>query len=160
MSKKIPSSPGKYLVCVAQNEESRIALRFACIKAKKRGGKVGMIHVTEPADVQTLFAVADKMNEERREEAESLMHKLAKEAHDSTGVMPSITICEGTIGEEIINAAIEDHDANMLVLGVASPSSNHGKLIAWIANQLSSKILIPMMLVPGNLTDQQMEELS
>lgn len=119
-----------------------------------------MLHVLEPpADFQGLAAVAEKMREERREEAEELMQALAEEA-GKAGITPSILLREGSIGEVIVEAAQEDFDVNMLVVGAAQSGSGHGKLIAWLAGQLGDKLLVPLMLVPGNLTEQQIEELS
>ncbi len=40
----------KYLVCVDSREESRVALRLACMKANARGNSVGIVHVIAPAD--------------------------------------------------------------------------------------------------------------
>ena len=153
-------SPGKFLVCVDKSPVSRVALHFACVKAKKRGGLVDMLHIMEPpADFQGLAAVADKMREERREEAEELMQELAEDA-GKAGIMPSILLREGSIGEAIIGAVQEDFDVKMLVLGAAPSNSGRGKLVGWLGNQLGDKLLIPLMLVPGNLTEQQIEELS
>lgn len=154
-----PPSPGKFLVCVDRSGASRVALHFACVKARKRGGFVDMLHVMEPpADFQGLAAVAEKMREERRAEAEELMQALAEEA-GKAGITPSILLREGNIGEEVVKAAQEDFDVNMLVLG-AAPSGSGGKLIAWLAGQLGERLLVPLMLVPGNLTERQIEELS
>ncbi len=152
--------PGKFLVCVDKSDVSRVALHFACVKAKKRGGLVDMLHVIEPpADFQGLAAVAEKIREERREEAEELMQALAEEA-GKVGITPSILLREGSIGEQIIEVAQEDFDINMLVLGASPSGSGSGRIISWLAGQLGDKLLIPLMLVPGNLTEQQIEELS
>ena len=155
-----PAHSGKFLVCVSGSDESKVALRFACVKAKKRGGMVDILHVIPPADFSSLFGLADKMREERRQEAENLMQRLANEAYNLTALTPSILLREGDLGEEILAAANEDYDATMLVLGVTPQSHNRGKLIAWLSQQLGDRLLIPMLLVPGNLTEQQMEELS
>lgn len=152
--------PSKFLVCINDSDESRVALRFACIKAKKRGGVVDILHVLEPADIQTLFAVADKMREERRQEAEALMKRFSDEAFAISGITPNLILREGQIGAEIVAASLEDVDANMLVLGASPASSNKGRILSGLVGQLGDKLLIPMMLVPGNLTDQQIEELS
>ncbi len=154
------NTPAKFLVCVDRTEVSRVALRFACIKAKKRGGLVDVLHIIEPANSESFFSVADKMKEEMRQEAEELMQELCKEAYDISGIMPSILLKEGKIGEQILETAVEDYDANMLVLGVTPGGGKRGKLIAWLSTQMGEALLIPVMLVPGNLTDQQIEELS
>ena len=152
-------SPTKFLVCVDQGETSRTALRFACIKAKKRGGLVDILHVTQPAGFQSLFSVADQIQADSRDEAESLMNRLSEEANALSGVTPSILLREGDVGQEILKAAVEDQGVNMIVLGV-SPGQSKGKLVGWLSSQLGSELILPMMLVPGNLTDQQIDELS
>lgn len=151
--------PPKFLVCVDSGAESRVALRLACEKARLRGGMIDIVHVIPPADFQSLFAVADRMQIERRQEAEQLVQKLSEEFCAPCGITPGIVLREGTIGDEIVAAALEDLDASLLVLGVAEHSASRGKLISWLAVQLGAKLFIPLMLVPGNLTDQQLQGL-
>ena len=148
----------KYLVCVDGREESRIALRLACMKARMRGSSVDMLHVMTPADFQTLGAVADRMREERRSEGEQLLKTLSEEANRH-GIVPTLLLREGAIGDEIIAAALENPDINIIVIGIAQQSSGRGKLAAWLAGQLGSKLFVPLLMVPGNLTDQQLQAL-
>lgn len=148
----------KYLVCVDNREESRIALRLACMKAKNRGSSVDMLHIITPADFQTLGAIADRMREERRSEGEQLLKNLSEEANHY-GIVPSLLLREGAVGDEILATALENPDINIIVIGIAQQSSGRGKLAAWLAGQLSSKLFVPILMVPGNLTDQQLEAL-
>lgn len=148
----------KYLVCVTDNEESRVALKMACIKAKHHGGKVTVVHVIPPADMQTLFTVADRLKDEQRAEANKFIQGMSDAAFALTGVMPTIDIREGKIGDEILQAAMEDGDYVLMVLGFSEHSGN-GALIQWFSGQMGKKLLIPIMIVPGNLTDQQMQSI-
>lgn len=152
--------PSKFLVCVDDSDVSRIALRFACIKAKKRGFRVEMIHVIPPGDVQALNLVADKMYEEQLEAAEKFMRELAHDAETHLGISPDIVIRNGSVGEEILEQLKSDQEANMLVFGVSTNRSSSAKLISWIAGQMGEDLMVPVMLVPGSLTDQQMIEVS
>lgn len=156
----LPQNPTKFLVCIDRQEASRVALRFACMKAKKRGGIVDILHVMEPVDNQTLLSVTDAMKEEQHAEAEALITQLCNDAFYHFGIQPNGLIREGKIGEEILKTAKEDEGVNMIVLGVAPKSSNRGKLIAWLSNQFGDRLIMPIMLVPGNLTTEQMQELS
>ncbi len=153
------ASPTKFIVCVDKSNASRVALRFACIKARKCQGLVDMLHIMEPPQSDALLGVAKTMREEAREEAESIVQDLCQEANETAGIMPSILLREGKVGEEILKAATEDPDVKMLVLGV-NTNSKRGKLVAWLSTQMGESLLIPVLLVPGNLTDQQIEELS
>jgi len=149
----------KYMVCVDNHEESRVALRLACMKAVARGSRVGMLHVVPPADFQTLGAIADRMREERRREGEQLLAALADEAMANFGIRPHLLLREGSAGDEVLAAALEDPEISMLVIGIAQQGSGRGTLASWLAGQLGHKLLVPLLMVPGNLTDQQLQTL-
>ena len=89
----------KYLVCVDGSPQSRVAVRFACLRAKNTNGFVVLLTVIEPAEFQHWMAVEDVMKEERRDEAEHLLHDLAAEVNEWAGVIPVFTVREGHIGE-------------------------------------------------------------
>ncbi len=149
--------PVKYLVGVDHREESKAALRLACMKARSRRGAVDIIHVVSPADFQTLGAIADRMREERRAEGEQLLRRLGDEAAAAYGLTPNLILCEGSAGDEIITAALKDQDIIMVVIGIGDQGSGRGTLAAWLAGQLGGKLSIPLLMVPGNLTDQQLQ---
>lgn len=149
----------KYLICVDSREESRVCLKLGCMKAKTRGGGVILLHVITPADFQTLGAVADRMREERKAEGDQLLKRLSDEAATAYGVAPSAVLREGEIGEEIIEVAKQDGNVIMVVIGTAHHTSGRGSLASWLAGQLGSKLLTPLLMVPGNLTDEQLQSL-
>jgi nucleotide-binding universal stress UspA family protein len=152
--------PGKYLVCVDKSESSRVAVHFACKKAMKRGGVVELLTVVEQKDMQNLFGVEDKMRQEQRQEAEILLKTISESAFQYSGITPEVQLREGRLGEEILAATLADHSVNMLVLGAAPESTGKGSLINWLSGKLSDRLLVPLMLVPGNLTDLQIDELA
>lgn len=150
----------KYLVCMDHREEARVALRLACMKAQARNGAVHMIHAVPPADFQTLGAIADRMREERLSEGKTLLAQAVDEAIRDHGITPSSSLREGPAGDEIIAAAQEDADIIMVVLGIATgQSAGRGKLASWLASQLGIKLFTPLLMVPGNLTDEQLRSL-
>lgn len=152
--------PSKYLVCVDDTEVSRMALRFACIKAQRRGITIEMLHVIEKQDMQALGMIADKMAQEQRSNAEALLKELAAQAHAATGISPSIWLREGNPSDEILAHIMEQPDINMLVLGVNPESKSGNRVINWVTSKAGDKLLIPVMLVPSNLTDSQMQQLA
>lgn len=147
----------KYLVCVDGREESRMALKLACMKARAYGGQVDLLHVLMPADFQTLGGIADRMREERRAEGEQLLAQLCTEASMTHGITPTPLLREGATGDEIVEAVLADADIGMLVVGT---SQDGGKLAAWLAAQLGGKLSIPLLMVPKNLTDLQLQSLA
>jgi len=84
------AKPPKFLVCVDQHEESRSALKFACLRGVTRGTIVDIIHVIAPADFQTLGMIADRMQEERRQEGENILKLHADIAKSVYNITPSL----------------------------------------------------------------------
>ena len=126
---------------------------------RRKGSTVDLLHVIPPTDFHTLHAIEDRMREENRREAETLMKQMAEEAQELSGVMPTIVLREGKAAEEILAAASEDPNVNMLVLGVNEKSGARGSTLNWLTAQVGRKLSVPLLLVPGNLTDQQIEAL-
>ena len=62
-----------FLVVVDDSEEMKVALHFACRRAKTSGGRIALLHVQEPADFQHWMAVGDIMREEARTEGEEVL---------------------------------------------------------------------------------------
>ena len=67
-----------FLVVVDNTAEMRLALRYASLRAKKTGGRVGLLRVVRKADFQHWAAIGNLMREEAREQAEQLLQELRK----------------------------------------------------------------------------------
>lgn len=149
---------GKFIVCVDDSSAAQVALRFACKKAAKRGGHVEILHVIPPSDMQNMFGALEKAREEQRSEAEKLMATLSQAAFEYSGITPTVQVRQGNPGEEILNAVLEDQGVDMIMLGISPESTPEGRrLIQWLSATLGDKLLVPLLLVPGNLTDLQIE---
>ena len=89
-----------------------------------------------------------------------MLNALAKDAFDDTSMQVSIIIRDGDPGEEIIAQANEDKDINMIVFGMAPDHPNRGNMLSWLVTKLGDDLQIPMMVVPGNLSAEQIETIS
>ena len=99
------------------------------------------------------------MSQEARDLAEQLMAELAQSVQADAGVRPEFVIREGVVRDEILKLIGEDPDIRILVLAAAPGSGGPGPLVTALAGQMSGNLQIPVMVVPGSLTDQQLEEL-
>lgn len=149
-----------YLVCVNSEEYSEAALHFTCYLAKKNNGSVILLHVIEPSDYLSIGMVADKIRQEKHEESQKLLNELAGKAKDKSGLMPMVIVREGLIEDEIIAAVEEDPTIRMLIVGVSGKNSKKSKTTQLLVSTIGSKINIPMLVVPGTFTIQQMEEVA
>lgn len=154
--------PGRvrFLVCVDRRPQSRVAVRYACWRARNTGGTVSLLHVIEPPEFQHWAAVGDVMDAERREEAGNLLDDLSLEVNDWAGVRPALLVREGEIGEEILAAVKEDSDIDVLVVGAAEPGDRRFSLITFLAEKLLGHLRVPLVVVPGNLTDEQISNMT
>lgn len=150
----------KYLVFIDDHEHSRVALRYACSKAKLKNQPVELLFVINPTDYNSIFAVSDVMRKERRAEVEKILSDMSKEAQEWSGIIPSINIREGSVAEEISACIAEQGDIGMLVMSSDPTKASGGaKLLGALISQLDEKLHVPMLVVPAHLTDQQIEEL-
>jgi nucleotide-binding universal stress UspA family protein len=150
----------KILVCVSDNEHSLTALRFACSKAKSNDCILELVSVITPSDYQSFGGVEEKIRQEQREASEKLLNKFAEEAQEWEGVIPSLSVREGSVLNEIIAAIEEDSSINMLIVGTAHDSPSKDVLLPTLVSAIGDRLLIPMLIVPGTLTEQQIRSLA
>jgi hypothetical protein len=100
------------------------------------------------------------MKEERREEAEALLQKLAAEVTQMAGTMPIIYIREGRRRDELLAMIDEEKSISILVLAASTGSEGPGPLVSALTGKLASKLRIPITIVPGSLTEPQIDSLA
>ena len=149
-----------FLVCVDDSRDCRVAMRFACLRARNTDGHVVLLHVVEPEDFQHWVAVKKLMAEERREEAEALLNELAAEVQAFAGFRPAVAVREGRRVEEILKLIEEDPSIDIMVLGAAPEGEGSNELVRAFSAQLTKRLTIPLTIVPGNLTDARLEEIT
>src|SRR5256885_14386965 len=88
------AQPRVFLVVVDETEEHRIAVQYAARRAAHTGGRLALLHVIEPAEMQQWLAVEELARAERREAAEELLQRLCEEIAPSAGSMPMVYIRE------------------------------------------------------------------
>ena len=149
-----------FLVVVDATEEMHLALRFACRRAHRTGGRVALLYIMEPADFQHWMAVEERMREERRAEAERILHDFAALVNELTGATPVLYVREGGPDDEIVKLIEEEPGISILVLGAGTDKKGPGPLVTSLAGKLSGRFPIPITIVPGNLSEEQIDALT
>lgn len=149
-----------FLVVVDDSEEMPVALKFASRRAKQTGGRVALLYVAQRADFQHWATVGDLMREEAREEGERLLQKLAAEVHEWSGGYPVLYIREGDIREELISLVEAEPSISILVLAASVGGGGPGPIISYLLGKKARQNRIPITIVPGNLTDEQIIEIT
>ncbi len=148
-----------FLCVVDESEELSQALRFACTRAINSGGRVALLYVLEPAEFQHWMAVGDIMREERRAKAEELLNVVASLVQKRTGKIPVIFIREGKMTEELATLIEDEKDISVLVLGSSTGGDGPGPLVSYIVQKMSGRLRIPITIVPGLLSDEQIDDI-
>lgn len=154
-----PRTARTFLCVVDEASELHQALRFACHRARKTGGRVALLYVIEPAELQHWMAVRQLMEEERREQAEELLQVVSAVVQKLSGTTPVVYIREGKLTDQLMGLISDEPDISVLVLGAAEESDDPGQVISYIMKQIG-KLRIPVTIVPGNLTDDQVDAFS
>ncbi len=149
-----------FLVVIDATEEHHKALRFASLRAKRTGGRVALLYMIEPAEFQHWMAVEDIMREERREEAEVLLHDVSADVQKLSGKTPVYYLREGTLRDELLKLIAEEKSISILVLAAAAGKKGPGPLVTALAGKASGSLPIPLTVVPGNLTDEEIDALT
>lgn len=152
--------PRTFLLVVDSSSELSAALRFACRRALHTGGNVALFHAVEPSDFHHFSTIADLMETEARSEAEKLLQRVAADVQRQTGRMPTLYLREGDTNEQLLAVLEEQDDISVLVLGASAGEEGPGPLVTALSGRLAGKITLPVTIVPGNLTTEEIDALT
>ena len=149
-----------FLVVVDETEEHRLAVHYAARRAAHTGGKVALLYVIEPTEMQHWLAVEELARAERREAAEELLAKVCDEIAPAAGSTPVVHIREGRRRDELLALINEDPTISILVLAAGTGAEGPGPLISYLTGKAAARLRIPITIVPGGLSLEEVEALS
>lgn len=149
-----------FLIVVDNTPELRVALRYACRRAKRTGGRVALLCVMEPPEPQHWAAIGDLMREEARQQAEQVAAGLAEQVVAMTGLPPILHFREGGRRDQLLKLLAEEPSISILVLAAGTGSDGPGPLVSTMVSKYSATLKVPMTIVPGSLTDAQVDAIT
>ena len=148
-----------YLVVVDDSQEARVALRFAARRAAKTSGRVEVLGIVEPQDFVQFGGVQAAIEEEQRLRIQGVVSSAIGELLDESGVEAKVIVQQGDPVRTVRDYVGERSEVAALVLG-AAPSGSPGVLVAHFTGNDAGKLPCPVMLIPGGLSDDRLEQLS
>ena len=100
------------------------------------------------------------MVEEAREEAEKLLRANSEWVHELTGEYPIVHLREGDPKTEVIDLINSKPEISILVLGANTRDENTGPLITYLISRGVSQCRVPITIVPGHLSDNDIDNVS
>ena len=149
----------KFLVVLDDSRECLSAMRFAAMRAMKTGGGVDILSVIPPDEFNHWIGVSDLMREEARERIQAHFDVFAKWMRDSNKIDPDLIIREGEPIKEILGYVTDNPEVGVLVLGAGTDNSGPGPLVSQLSKN-SGSLPVPITIVPGNLSKEQLEAIT
>ncbi|ANY81782.1 universal stress protein UspA [Microvirga ossetica] len=148
------------MVVIDQTPECARAVHFASRRAARTGASMVMLAVVDPPDNFEWIGVGEAMIEEATEEAQKRLEDAAREARSAAGVEPEQAIRVGNRADEIIKLINEDEDISFFVLAAGSGKEGPGPLVSSLAGKAAASFPVPIVIVPGTLTDEEIDALA
>jgi nucleotide-binding universal stress UspA family protein len=151
----------KFLVVIDETPECDRAVYYASRRAVRTGGKLVMLACISTGEAsQQWLGVGDLMRAEARDEVEKRLDHFSARARHLAGIDAERVIREGNKPEEIQKLIEEDPDISILVLAASRESQGPGPLVSSLAGSRSVTMTIPITIVPGELTDEELDALA
>ena len=151
-----------FLVVVNESEELASVLHYACKRALHTGGKIALLYLidTESSkDFQHWQFVGDMVEEEAQEAADNALNRHAELIIKKTGIAPIKHIRKGHPRDELFSLVKEHPEISILLLG-SSQNEKQGPLVEAVTGKNTGQIGIPVTLVPGSLSVEEIDHLT
>ncbi|MBN8920712.1 MAG: universal stress protein [Rhizobiales bacterium] len=150
----------KYLVVIDDTPECDRAVYWAARRAARTEASVIMLHVLEEhGRNQQWLGVADIMRAEAQEAANTMLTRVAGRVNGIAGITPDRAVREGDKVSEILTIIEEDQDIAILVLGAGTSKDGPGPIITGLSKIIGT-FPVPVAIVPGTLTDDELDSLA
>lgn len=151
----------KLLLIVDDTPEFATALRYACRRARATGARIVLMRVVEKSVFDHWAGVRDEIERQERAEAEAALQKAGEMVLSETEAVAEFVIREGETREQLKAEVAGDPGIKLLILAAAG-GKNPGPLVSAIAKEgvAWGARKIPVTVVPGDLTDAELDELA
>jgi nucleotide-binding universal stress UspA family protein len=148
-----------YLVVIDDSPEARTALRFAARRAAKTKGSVEVLAIVPPQDFVQWGGVQAAIEEEQRLRIEASVTAHVGEIVDAAGIKPVIVVEQGE-PVSVVRGYVGTRDDIAALVLAAAPAGNPGPVVTNFTGHDAGKLPCIVMIIPGSLSDEQLEQLS
>ena len=151
----------KFMVVLDETPECEQAVYFGAARSRSTGSTLLMLYVVEPPEFAHWLAVEEHAREEGEKKAEALfrMYRQKLKQWGFEDLPVETVIRYGNPCEEIRNQANEDLDISFLVLGAATGDEGPGRLVTNLLTRGTKGFPIPIVIVPGDMTFEEIDAL-
>ena len=150
----------KFVAVADATPECRRAIHFAARRAARIGASLVLIAVVAPPDQFEWKGVEEAMLAEAEAEAKKMLDAAASHARSAAGIEPELVLRTGKKSSEIVKLIDEDEDISFLVLAASESKDGPGPLVSSLASKGPTAFPIPVVIVPGSLSDEEIDALA
>ncbi len=153
----------KFLVVVDESFECDNALLYAARRAERTGGGLSLLFVIEPPQMTHWLGVEAAYLEEQHVKAKAIFRLYGRKLKNwhVLGIEPEEIVREGQLADEVAKLIEEDQDFGIFVVGASTDAAGPGPLVASLAaGTKAGSFPIPITIVPGTLTEAEIEGLA
>ena len=148
-----------FLVVVDDTAESRVAMRFAALRAAHVAARVTLLHVLPATEFVQWGGIQDLIEAEAQAKADALLTSVADELFVLSGERPGMIVRDGEVTAAILDTIAADTSIRALVLGAASGGAP-GPLVSFFAGERAGALPCLVIIVPGGLDDARLAALA
>ena len=148
-----------YLVIIDETDEALLALRYASRRAASTEGALHLLALVPPQPFVAFAGVQATIEQEARDKAETLVTAAAGNLLSQSGQMPVISVRQGE-GVKVVREYLAEHpEVAALVLGAAR-EGGPGPLVSHFTGTNAGQIPCPVFVIPGTLSETDIDRLS
>ncbi len=155
-----PGHRPKFMAVVDDTDECSRAVRFAARRAARIGSGVLLAAVIPPVEISQWRGVEEVMQAEALELADRQLDSAAAIVRAVAGLEPERVVRQGNRADEILKIIAGDEDVALLILAAGTDSEGPGPLVTNLAGRSSGHFPVPLAIVPGHLSDQDIDALA
>ena len=144
------------LVVVGSEAETRSALHYASLLAKRVDGEVGLFGAAQSPKAMYWLVVEDASVEETHTEMERHMKALAQVVEKDSGIKPQIFLRDGALDESLM-AFVQEKKPLVVIMGGKPGHQKAGELIAALQAHADKPWTVPVVVVSPEMKHQTIE---
>ena len=147
----------KFLVIVDETKELEKAVYFAAKRAIATEGELLLLCIVDPAINAQWARIENLIEQEATSEAKKLCRMWSQKIKSQFNIESEMIIKIGDRTDELLKLVEEDQSIRFLVLASSENSEDPGPLIKVLTGKKIKNLNIPLVLIPGSLSEKDID---
>ena len=147
----------KFLIVIDESKELEKAIYFAAKRAIHTDGKLSLLYIVDPAVNAQWSRIENLIEQEATSEAKKLCRGWAQKIKSRFDIDSEVIIKMGDRCEELLKLVEEDKSIRFLVLASSANNEEPGPLIKALTGKKIKELSIPMVIIPGSLSEKEID---